>query len=176
MSTQLTPDMPASFAVMISAAFEHVEVLQLQANFEVDERDKAAVEKLLSQMQKSRVYLSAWTRDAVASGMYRQVALFHEERAVEVSGGRKVPVSEDGSGSSVVSGSGRDAQVELSGEMGLTFSSECSSLLGGGGRGVVSDRAHVLSIVACLFAQSWLSCKSALYRDSSLATSTASRA
>lgn len=97
------------------AACDHTEKLGMSTKLVVDETNRHAVENMLSIMQSHRVFLTAWCRDSIASGLNRRKPYFKEDRAIEVIGHASfrretAPVAPP-----------RQGEVVLSGEMGLTF-------------------------------------------------------
>ncbi|GAC95583.1 hypothetical protein PHSY_003159 [Pseudozyma hubeiensis SY62] len=97
------------------AACDHTEKLGMSTKLVVDETNRHAVEHMLSIMQAHRVFLTAWCRDSIASGLNRRKPFFKEDRAIEVIGQASfrretTPVTKP-----------RQGEVVLSGEMGLTF-------------------------------------------------------
>ncbi|CBQ67717.1 conserved hypothetical protein [Sporisorium reilianum SRZ2] len=97
------------------AACDHAEKLGMSTKLVVDETNRHEVENMLSTMQAHRIFLTAWCRDSIASGLNRRKAYFKEDRAIEVIGQasfRRETVSV---------AAPRQGEVVLSGEMGLTF-------------------------------------------------------
>ncbi len=96
-------------------ACSHAEKLGMSTKLVVDETDRNAVEHMLSTMQSHRIYLTAWCRDAIVSGLNRRKTFYREDRAIEVVG----QASFRNEAKSVQTP--RQGEVVLSGEMGLTF-------------------------------------------------------
>lgn len=114
---------------LAKAANNHLIALNLQRTDEVDEQDQEAVARLLSHMQRSRVWCSTWTRDAIVTGMHRKPPFFAPERAIGIKGSNSSS-SNSASSSAVASMQGNTADMsvtqlpkpKLNGEMGLSFS------------------------------------------------------
>lgn len=105
---------PSFASEMTAAASSHLRALGLQSSEEIDETDRRAVEKLFNHMQAKRVWCSTWTRDALATTIYRRLPNFVEERAIRIGAGRQQ--SSSGSSSAI------PRPPELTPEMGLSFS------------------------------------------------------
>lgn len=101
---------PSFASEMTAAASSHLRELNLQSSEEIDETDRRAVEKLINQMQDKRVWCSTWTRDAIATCIYRRLPNFEEERPIRI-----------GASKEAAAPSPRGAP-ELTPEMGLSFS------------------------------------------------------
>lgn len=101
---------PSFASEMTAAASSHLRELNLQISEEIDETDRRAVEKLINQMQEKRVWCSTWTRDAIATCIYRRLPNFEEERPIRIGAGKEA---------SALSPRGAP---ELTPEMGLSFS------------------------------------------------------
>ncbi|SPO39343.1 uncharacterized protein PSFLO_04824 [Pseudozyma flocculosa] len=111
-------------------ACSHLIALGIVTRHAVNESDQQAVEGLLSGMQRSRLYLTTWCRDAIASGMNRRRPYFKDDRAIEVISDphrRRESLSGGGANPTESAPAAREApasrggEVILSGEMGLTF-------------------------------------------------------
>ncbi|CDU23925.1 uncharacterized protein SPSC_02554 [Sporisorium scitamineum] len=97
------------------AACDHTEKLGMSTKLVVDETNRHEVENMLSTMQAHRVFLTAWCRDSIASGLNRRKVFFKEDRAIEVIGQASFRTE------TVSVATPRQGEVVLSGEMGLTF-------------------------------------------------------
>lgn len=124
---------------LAEAVNSHLNILGLESNDEVDEQDKIAVELILSQLQRKRLWCCVWGRDALVSGLFRSVPAFDAERAIGIKGnqsqrsanpqGERINTqlnnsailtgANDGKTSQIPSSNGK---LELNGQMGLSFS------------------------------------------------------
>lgn len=125
---------------LAEAVNSHLNILGLESNEEVDEQDKIAVELILSQLQRKRLWCCVWGRDALVSGLFRFVPAFEAERAIGIKGNqsqRNVTAQNDQmnthlESSAILTGSGNgkapqqiqppNGKLELNGQMGLSFS------------------------------------------------------
>lgn len=111
------------------AAAAHITILGLESNYEVDESDRKGIESILGQMQMRRLWCCVWTRDAIVSGLYRKKPQFEAERALGIKGSQTGRSSQGNTEKSAnlntselgVNGSS-NSNVEINGEMGLSFS------------------------------------------------------
>ncbi|UZJ55103.1 hypothetical protein CBS101457_004423 [Exobasidium rhododendri] len=120
------------------AATDHITALGLESNHQVDEGDQKAVEEILGNMQKRRLWCCVWTWDAIVSGLYKQKPSFKADRPLVIRGkneivqpgkgeaeeasnrrldGASLGASKRRSQGTVSSG----RSTELNGEMGLSF-------------------------------------------------------
>ncbi|PWN35663.1 uncharacterized protein FA14DRAFT_113681, partial [Meira miltonrushii] len=101
---------------LAEAVNSHLNILGLESNDEVDEQDKLAVELILSQLQRKRLWCCVWGRDALVSGLFRSVPAFDAERAIGIKGNQS---ANNGKSPRIQSPNGK---LELNGQMGLSFS------------------------------------------------------
>lgn len=125
---------------LAEAVNSHLNILGLESNDEVDEQDKHAVELILSQLQRKRLWCCVWGRDALVSGLFRCVPAFDAERAIGIKGNQSQRsanpqnerINTQLDNSAILTGSannGKTPQIqspngklELNGQMGLSFS------------------------------------------------------
>lgn len=124
---------------LAEAVNSHLNILGLESNDEVDEQDKLAVELILSQLQRKRLWCCVWGRDALVSGLFRFVPAFDAERAIGIKGnqsqrnanpqGERIHTQPGNSAILKSANDGKTPQIqspngklELNGQMGLSFS------------------------------------------------------
>ncbi|PWN89951.1 hypothetical protein FA10DRAFT_266481 [Acaromyces ingoldii] len=109
---------------LAKAAYNHLSALNLERADEVDEQDQEAVALMFGHMQRSRVWCSTWTRDAIITGMHRKQPFFAAERAIGIKGGSSsasstAPAQDPTKADMSVT---QLPKPKLNGEMGLSFS------------------------------------------------------
>ncbi|KAN0063174.1 hypothetical protein ACQY0O_004338 [Thecaphora frezii] len=114
------PNQAFMFADTASA---HLVALGVVTRHVVNESDQVAVEGLFANMQRSRLYLTTWCRDAITSGLNRRQPYFEDDRAIDVMSDRGGPGLAGSNGAAEMAQRPRlrNGEVVLSGEMGLTF-------------------------------------------------------
>lgn len=143
---------PASSPLFSEAATRHIITLGLEQAHEVHEQDQMAVEDLISNMQRSRVFYSAWGYSSITSLLTRKIPHYRAERAIIIKGG----VMQGAKPNTIASASQQPSQssLQLSGETGLSFARESRGTLN-------TSRTLLTTLLLLLFAQSWLCFKSA---------------
>ena len=101
-------------------AARHVITLGLEQPQEVHEQDQAAVEGLINKMQHGRVYTVSWTYASLISLLGRTRPPYEADRAIGIQAG----AGKQKGGRSAQNASSPAGGVQLSGEMGLSFSRE----------------------------------------------------